>query len=908
MRHPLQLLLRIGRSASERQALLGDLEESYRVHVRPSRSWIAAQGWYAGQVLAAAACGVRDSLGIPRLRSAVSGDVRYALRRWRRRPGFAIATILTLSLGVAAATATFSLVDGVLLRPLPWKDPDRLVYVHGVYPERRSNPATALTWNRGTLSYHAWDALRKTPALETVAVWRPSGRLDVTLGENRDAIVRTADVSSEFLPMLGVGLTLGRYFTRFEDDDNSDSIILTWETWQSRFGGRQNVIGERVFVGHASSGEHTRVTVVGVLEPGFRFEGEPPEILRPVGISAVANRRYGGGGLRVVARLAPNVTREQAEGAAVGLVAGSRSTEPLSARLALVSDEQLGAARRPLWLLFGGAGLLLLIACSNVAGILLGEARTRSHEMAVRSALGSGRARLVRQILVEHALLAVLGTTLGICAAYWLIRVVVGVAPEGLPRIEDVHLDTRAGGFAALSGLVTLLLFGVGPAISLARTPVARTLAEGGREGMVSRAIGQRAVVVAQLAFALVLLTAAGLFGESIRRLTSQPLGFNPQQVAVITTTFTGTKYGDPAVVRAAHARWRAAGPGREDFGRLMGRLGRQAANIRDDQVFERVAAVPGVTEIASTYAVPFVTPPVRSTIVLDGRPVAERHDVLVQIVSERYFSLMRIGLLSGRLFNASDRPGASDAAVVTRAFERQFFPGGAVNQRFRLVYGAKFELSVHFHVIGVVGDVKRQEFSDDDRPTFYTFDRQSDGGAAQTHYIIRGSTDVASLLPAARHAITQVSPQLVVTSTALMEDRVARSVAEERFRAMLSAAFGLTALTLAAVGLYGVIVRRTADRRREFGVRVALGARPADVGGLVLRDAAILMACGFALGLPAAYAAAQVTRSLLFGISASSPYVFALTAATLALVAAIASFLPARRASLADPITALRS
>ena len=900
MRHPLHPLLRIGRTDGERQALLGDLEESYRAHVRPSRSWVAAQGWYAGQVLAAAACGVRDSLGIPRLRSGVSGDVRYALRRWRRRPGFAIATILTLSLGIAAATATFSLVDGVLLRPLPWKDPDRLVYVHGVYPERRSNPATALTWNRGTLSYHAWDALRKTPAFETVAVWRPSTAIGMTFGEHRDDIVRTADVSSEFLSMLGVGLTLGRYFNDFEDADNSDSIILSWDTWQRRFGGRQNVIGERVFVGHASSGDHMRVTVVGVLEPGFRFEGEPPEILRPVGISAVANRRYGGGALRVVARLASHTTREQAEAVAAGLVAGSRSTEPLSARLASVTDEQLGPARRPLWLLFGGAGLLLLIACSNVAGILLGEARARSHEMAVRTALGSGRARLVRQILVEHALLAVFGTALGICAAYWLIRVVVGVAPEGLPRINDVHLDARAAIFATFSGVVTLLLFGVGPAISLARTPVARTLAEGGREGMVSRAIGQRAVVVAQLAFALVLLTAAGLFGETIRRLVSQPLGFDPRQVAVFETTFTGLRR-DPARIKQAMAARRS-----RDFGKIMSDLEREVSNARDDQVFERISALPGVSAVAVANAVPFVSSPGRTPIVLDGRPDVERHDVLRQTVSRRYFELMRIRLLSGRVFAATDLPGDSGAVVVSREFERRFFPDGAVTRRFRVVYGANYELSSHFHVIGVVDDVKRTEFSEEERPLFYSFDRQGPLGS-RTHVVLRTSTEVSALLPAVRDAIKAVSPQLVVTSTALMEERVARSVAEERFRAMLSAAFGLTALTLAAVGLYGVIVRRTADRRREFGVRVALGARPADVGGLVLRDAAILLGCGLLLGLPAAYATAQLTRSLIFGISTTSPYVFALTAAVLAVVAVAASFLPARRASLADPVTALR-
>jgi predicted permease len=902
MRHLLNLLLRIGRSEGERLALLGDLEEAFRTEVRPSRSWIGAHGWYVREVLAAAACGIRDSIGVPRLRTGIVADVRYGLRRWRRRPGFAVATILTLSLGIAAATATFSVVDGVLLRPLPWKDPDRIVYVHGVYPDRRSNPATALTWNRGTLSYHAWDALRTTPAFETVAAWRPATGSGVTFGENRHDIVRMADVSSNFLPMLGVRLTLGRHFTDFEDDDNSDSIILTWETWQRRFGGRANIIGERIFIGHASSGDQQPMTVVGVLEPGFRFEGEPPEFLRPVGYSAAANRRYGGGALRLVARLSDGITKEQAETPAAGLVAGTRSTEPLSARLVPLADEQLGAARRPLWLLFGGAGLLLLIACSNVAGILLGEARTRSHEMAVRSALGSGRWRLVRQILVEHAMLAIIGTAVGIAVAYWLIRTVVSIAPEGLPRIEAVGLDERAAVFAALSGAATLLLFGVGPAFSLVRTPVAATLAEGGREGAVSRAIGQRLVVIAQLALALVLLTAAALFGESIRRLMSQPLGFDARDVAVMSATFTGHRWGDPGRIREARTSTN------EDFGKLMSRLARETSNARDDQVFARVAALPGVSAVSAASAMPFITPQSRGSIVLEGRPGSERHDVLSQVVSERYFDVMRIRLLSGRFFSiAVDHPADSAAAVVSAEFERRFFPAGAVNRRFRRVYGADYELSSHFHIVGVVDDVKRQEFSDDERPSFYSFDRQG-SGVSQTHFVIRASGDVRAVLPSVRSAINAVTPQLVVTSTVLMEERVARSVAEERFRAILSAAFGVTALLLAAVGLYGVIARRTAERRREFGIRVALGARPAQVGGLVLRDATVLIACGFAVGVPAAYATAQVTRSLLFGISASSPLVFALTATTLALVAAAASLLPARRASYADPVSALRS
>jgi putative ABC transport system permease protein len=900
MRLLLDILLRIGRTEEERQALRGDLDETYSTEIRPSRSWLAAEAWYAREVLMAFAVALRYHARIPRLRTGLTGDLRYAVRRWRRRPGFAVMATLTLALGIAAATATFSVVDGVLLRPLPWKEVDRLVYVHGVYPERRNNPATAPTWDRGTLSYRAWDALRTTPMFETVAVWHGLSRLDMTFGENRDDLVRTASVSSNFLPTLGVRVILGRYFTEREDNVSTDSIILTWETWQRRFGGRTDVIGERVPLGSASSGGRYPKTIVGVLEGGFRFEGEPPEILLPVGIPAVVSRQYFGGSFRAIARLAPGITREQAHAAAAGLVAGSRAVEPVSARVVSVEDEHLGAARRPLFLLFGGAGLLLLIACANVAGILLGEARARRHEIAVRTALGSGRARLVRQVFVEHALLAALGTVLGLAAAYWLIGVVITTAPEGLPRIGDVRLDTRAAVFATVCGLTTLMLFGVVPAVSVARTPVASTLAEGSREGGVSRVIGQRLAVVAQLALALVLLTGATLFAETMRRLTSQPLGFDARGVAVIATTFTGAKFGDPERMRRA----RQAGAG--DISQFMDALGRETSNARDERVFERISALPGVVAVAMAAAAPFVAPQGRQSIVLEGQPDAERHEVWSQTVSEDYFDAMRIRRLGGRLFDPSDRPADSAAAVVSREFERRFFPEGAVNRRFRQVYGANFDLSRAFHIVGVVDDAKRQEFSDDDRPSFYMFDRQTWGGP-ETHFVVRVSGDVAGLLPAVRSAINEVTPQLVVRSMTVLEDRVARSVAEERFRAMLSAAFGVTALLLAAVGLYGVISRRTADRRREFGVRVALGARPTDVRGLVLRDALLLIAGGLALGLPAAYVAAQLTRSLLFGVSASSPAVFGVTVTTLALVAVAASLLPARQASRADPVAALR-
>jgi hypothetical protein len=303
---------------------------------------------------------------------------------------------------------------------------------------------------------------------------------------------------------------------------------------------------------------------------------------------------------------------------------------------------------------------------------------------------------------------------------------------------------------------------------------------------------------------------------------------------------------------------------------------------------------------------VPFVTTPPRVLAVIGNRPAAEHEEALHQVVSQDYFAAMRIPLLKGRTFTRGDAPGAVLAAVVSREFERRFFPNGAVDGRFRIVFGPEYELATHYQIVGVVENVRRQELTDDHRAAFYSFDRQ--GAAVLSQFVVRGSTDIASMMPLVRQAIREVTPQLVVTAITPMEERVARSVAEERFRAMLSSLFGAAALVLAAIGLYGLIARRAADRRREFGVRMSLGARPADVRSLVVRDAVLLTVAGLTMGLPAAYAAAQVTRTLLYGVDATSPRVFALTSAVLALAALTASLLPARRASRADPIAALRS
>ncbi len=838
-------------------------------------------------------------------------DLKYGLRRWRRRPTFAVTAILTLALGIGAATAIFSIVDAVLLRPLPWTNPESLVIVHGVYPERRSNPANAATWNRGVLSYPVWDALRTTPVFEGVSVWRPVAQAEAIVGEDRTRLYHQFDVSSHFLPMLGVPMAMGRYFTDAEDQVDSKSLIISHRLWQDQFGGRDDIVGVPVPYGRARVDSRDKRVIVGVVSDGFTFEGLAPDVFMPVGISGAVNRQYFTGSFRVLARLAPGTSAEAAGSVAAAVTTATDIKEPTSARVVPIVEEHLGGSARSLWLLFGGAGLLLLVACANVAGLLLGDARGRRHEIAVRGALGGSRGRLVRQLLVEYTLMAVCGAGLGLAFAYWMLGAVVAIAPEGLPRLNTVAIDLRVIGFAFSAGLLTLVVFGIAPAFSLARTPVARVLAEGGRDGVVTRLLGQRAVVVAEIALALVLLTGAQLFAETIVRLTAQPLGFQPDGLAVVTTTFTGSNLGNPNLIRRAQMQLQAGrleGRG-EAVRRMIEDSLRNTGTHRTERVIERMDTVPGVRAVAGSTSLPFFRTPSRTPIVMDGQPASDRHEVLTQWVTDHYFDVMGMRIVAGRALGAGDATATETSrsehpVVVSAAFQRQFFPEGALDRTFTSGDPYSPGLPTPYRIIGVVEDVKRLDFSDEERPVFYQSYRS---GGASTHFLVRSDADVMSLIPAIRNAIADVTPELVVTAAVSMEDRVALSVTEERFRATLSSLFGAAALVLAAVGLYGLVTRRAADRRREFAVRVSLGARPADVRRLVFRDAALVIAGGVLVGLPSAYAAAQVTRTLLFGVTPSSPHVFATVAGLLGMVTLLATVFPAHRAGRVDPIVALK-
>ena len=814
-------------------------------------------------------------------------DVRDALRRWRRRPGFPLAATLTLGLGIGAATAMFSVLDAVLLRPLPWPDPDRLAVIHAVDPERRADPRFATSWNRGPVDYRSWEALRRATSFEDVAVWgQPS--LSMTIDETRTELVEVMDVSSNFLPMLGVKVIHGRNFDREDDERDTWNLIVSYETWQRRFGARPEIVGRPSAIAYASDTHTPPWTIVGVLEPGFSFGGARPEVLRVIGGQGRRSLSFIGT-YRTLGRLAQGVSVETASAEAAALIQGSQPGLALGARVVLLHDEQLGSSARPLWLLFGAASVVLLIACANVAGLLVGENRARRHETAIRFALGISRGGIVRQLLVEHAMLAVAGAAAGLMLAAWVTHALVALAPVDLPRLETVRVDWRVSLFAIGVGFLTLLTFGLAPALALARTSAVEMLADGGREAAPARHVAQRTVVAVEIAMAAVLVVGAALLGETLFRLTSQPLGFDPSNLVTVATRFTGSDIPSDWI-RGTRGQNLNQGPP----------LAERIAAIRHARtvaVVERLLAIPGVAQAAATDGPVFSGRAVSagSPIRIEGRAPDADDRTAVRMVSGRFAATMRVPVLAGRDLALTD---TRTAALASREFERRYFPAGAVGRQFTLVSGLN-RTSTVYDIVGVVADL-RHAYTEEPLPRVYVI-------GATSYFILRAAGSPEAILPVIRQALAEVHPQIVVTGTTRLETALSEVIAAERFRATLSTAFAATALVLAVVGVYGVAARRVADRRRELGIRVALGASPAALRSLILRDGIETVILGLAVGLPAAFAASQVTRAFLYGVSPTAPHVFLFASLVLAAVAVAATFLPAQSASRTDPMVALR-
>jgi ABC-type antimicrobial peptide transport system permease subunit len=858
---------------------------------------VRAQWWYARELIAAVAHGEDARRERRRPRGTLRADARYALRRWRRRPGFAAAAVLTLALGIGAPTAIVSVMDAVLFEPLPWPEADRLVAVHGVLPERRANPATAQTWDRMPLTWPGWVNLQDAPALEETAAFHPGQH---ALGTERDDLVDTMYVSSAFLRLVGVQPVLGRAFRPDEDAAAADIVIVSHEAWQRRFAGRPDVVGEAVQLGppHWADGDASDpYAVVGVLPPAFRFDGREPEFIIPLGALphpwGGSDRRY----VHAIARLARGVSIGAAETSVRPLVAGPEPAAEQSARLVSFAAEHRDVAIGPIRLLLVGATLLLVLACANVAGLLLGDARARRHEISVRVALGGSRGRVLRQLVVEHTLLAAVAAAVGILMAAWLTPAFIAIAPDQLPRLDEVHIDASVAAFALVLGLATTVVFGIAPSLSLAGTPAASVLAEGGRDGGGARSVAQRTTVVAQLALALVLVVGASLLGETMYRLTSEPLGFDPEHLAVMSTTVNRLPLAplecpEPRPQPAPGSRGvPTCAPADVIWGRI-----RDGQTALAGGLVDRLAAVPGVVSAAGVSVAPFNGPAGEFDLRArdDLQPVGVRGRRIG--VTDGYFETMGLPVGAGRSFLPTD--GRDAVAVVSESLERRVFDGTAVGQTF-----ASSDSAERYTVIGVVPDVRSREVAADDSPAFYIRNHR----LTTTQFVVRLDAGAPPSIDALRQAIQERHPQSVVTSAFLMSDRLAVLLAAERFRAAMSAAFGGVALVMAAVGLFALAARRVAERRREIGVRIALGAGPSRIRRLVLRDGLLNVAFGLAAGLPAAFAASQLTTSYLYGVTPTSPRVFVGAALVLGAVALVATLIPARRASRIDPLLALR-
>jgi putative ABC transport system permease protein len=803
-------------------------------------------------------------------------DLRFAWRRWTKRRTFAITAILTLALGIGAATAIFSVVNGVLLRPLPWKDPDRLVVISVARPAWRNDAALAAFWNRGDLSWPMFDALReKRRTLEAVGTYDVSqlvfGGARGTQGtgdaqgsqdtqgsrDTQNELVTGLRTSASFLPMLGTQPHLGRFFSAEEDLAASDAVIVTHEIWVRRFGASRGILGTRVLLNGAPR------AIVGVLPAGFRLGSVVPEFLIPYGNER--DRGISNHFMRGVARLQPGITTEQAEADIAPVIQtqeGSNTEVKLPHVVALERDQR-GELRRPLWMLMAASVGLLLIACANVGGLLLGEARVRRHEIAVRTAVGGSRSRLVRQLMVEALALSSVAGLLGLAIAWYLTPLLLTLSPLGLPPVESggaPRIDPGVLAFAALVTVATTVLFGLSPSLTLLSGTPGGTLVEGGRNASLQPQRAHGALVTIQIALAAVLLVTASLLGETVVRLSRVDIGFDSANLLVATVRST---------TRLPTQALRAA---------------------RMSETIAKLSSLPGVVSVAATANAPFSGDYGTSRIKVEGKSHERDPDAVRQLVTDDYFALMRIPILKGQSLASS----GSAVAVVSETFERQLMDGDAL--------GKRFEWNKEWHtVVGVVPDAKQRAYTDRAAPMFYVLNR------GIGNFMVRTAVPPESLMPAVREAIVSQDRGAVVSRLTTMDTLLARSTAEERYRALLSSLFGSAALVLSAIGIYGIIARSVTDRLREFGVRSALGATPRNIRILVFGQTARLVGFGLLLGIPTALVTSRAIGAMLYGVSPTAPHTFLVVIAVLAAAAALGTLAPVHRAGRVDPSVALR-
>lgn len=815
--------------------------------------------------------------------AAMSNDLRYAVRRLARAPGFTIVATVTLALSIGALTAVFSVVNGVLLEPLPLGAPDRVMSVANVGKDGKGTATSALDY----LDYrHQLTSFSSLAAYQNAAA-------NLT-GDGEPQQITLSRVGADFWRVLGLTPTLGRGFAPNEDQPQAAQVaILSDHLWRTRYNADPRVLGQTMML------DGTPRTIIGVAPASLTFP-EKPDVWVPLVFSATDDLTPDARGahwLDLVGRLAPGVTVEQANRELVTVARRLELQYPesntgLSGTVKPLQAAMVGNVRSALITLLAAVGFVLLIACVNVANLQLVRASTRETEIAVRTALGAGRWQIVRQLLVESVLLSLVGGALGVLLALWGVALLVRLGPQDLPRLNEVRVNGVVLGFTALVSLGTGLLFGIAPAIAAARTRLTSMLKDSARGSSGSRG-SQRAragLVMAELALAMLLLIGAGLLVRSFSRLMAVDPGFHPDRVLTFGISAPPSKYGD-----------------------------RHALRTLTSDILTHVRAIPGVRSAALVAGLPLGGFTMRTSVHVVGTPTerpAERKRTYITIVSPDYFRTMGIPLRSGRDFSLHDGGGAPMVSIIDETLAKRYFPGRSpVGQHIEIGWsqdtasaagGDTTTVTLGGEVIGVVGDVRRQNLAiGADAETYVAIDQPTMNTFS---VVVRTSGPPNVVEDQIRGAMRAVDPDLPLDHLRPLRDFVSMSVSRPRFYMSLIASFAAIALVLAAVGTYGVISYTVSQRSRELGIRIALGASGSKVMAHVLRPGLALAAGGVGIGIVASLALTRLISSLLFGVTPADPLTFVGVSIVLLSVAVVACVIPARRASRVDPLVAMRS
>jgi predicted permease len=806
-------------------------------------------------------------------------DLRFGMRMLLKHKGFTTVAILSLALGIGANTAIFSVVNAVLLRQLPFKDPDRLMSVSSRRTDRIGAPFALPDF----LDYRD-----QNQTLDQIAAY---SNISLSMsGTDRTEQIQGLRVSANLFQLLGVDAKAGRTLIRDDDEPARRHVaVLTYDCWQRRFGGDPQLIGKTLNL----NGEGYEA--VGILPPKYSLPNKEAEIAIPLSPDSdpLRNARGSVNFLRAVARLKPGVTRQQAEADLTAVVSRERQLfgeaylKKTGVGLVPLRDELVGDVRTALWVLLGSVGLVLLIACSNLAALSLARASSYQREMAIRKALGATTTRIVRQILTECLILAVAGGVAGLLLATWGVKFLIALSPTGLPRQQEIGVDLRVLAFAAAASLASAAIFGILPALQAARGEVSRELGASGRgAGEGARRNRSRSfLVITEVAVSFLLLIGAGLLIQSFMRVQAVEPGFDPHNTLALRLSLPKGKYRDRAAVTQFSER-----------------------------LLPKIQSLPGVEAVAAASMLPMSGPNHTIDFSVAGRAVlpSDTHQAQYRVATPDYFRAMKIPLLQGRTIDAHDTADSVKVVIINETMARRFWPDQSP-------IGARINIDDNntgprpVEIAGVVGNVKHMSL--ESNPTFDLYlpfaqvHEDSVAMLANTHYwLVRSTADAFAVEAAFRHELQSIDRDVATSNVRTLDDFLSDSVAPRRFNLRVLTIFSVAALLLAATGIYGVVSYTVKQRTPEIGIRLALGAGKINVFRLVLGQGLKVVFAGVVLGAIGALAMTRVIRNLLFGVTPTDALTFVLVSLTLIVIALIACSLPARRAMKVDPLIALRN